>query len=76
MTYVVAFLSTFFHEGAWLLYIGGIARKSLWRAVVGNALILSSGMLTVYLVATDLATLPAVVAGGVLGTVALWRFNR
>lgn len=76
MNHVLALCTTFVHELFWMLYISGIAHRHRLRATAANAGILASGTFTVNLVANDLALLPAVVAGGVIATLVLWRFNR
>jgi hypothetical protein len=66
------FILTFLHEIGWIAYIRGIAHKKLAWALLGNAWIISSGVLTTILVLKNIPSIIAAVCGGMLGILVLW----
>lgn len=70
--WLIVFVLTFLHELGWIAYIRGIAHKHLMWALLGNAWIIGSGVLTTILVLQNLPSLIAAVCGGMLGILVLW----
>jgi len=69
---IIVFILTFLHEIGWVFYIRGIAHKRLPWALLGNAWIISSGVLTTIMVIENLPTIVAAMCGGCLGILTLW----